>query len=245
MALGCALWLSASAPPALAKGRTYVIKRGGHRTTTLLGRKHKFRKIKRRRGRLRLVQLTNGDGFVVANPRRSWGTRLAVYRINWVMAHYHRRYPKASPLVILDLSKRGGGPMGNHNSHMDGRDVDLPLVLDPIDKLHPGAVRTVDEAQTWFLLRKLVSTCDVEYVFLDRAVQKQLYDHALSAGHTRRELALVFQYPRTTGVGLVRHWPNHRDHLHVRFRQERGKIAGDAKAYCDHLGRREGSGSSR
>ena len=79
--------------PARAQGKTYIIKRGGSKWTKF-GREHYHRK--RYGGRkLRLVQLKGGDGYVVGKPDRAWGTRLAVYRISWVMALYRRRFPKA------------------------------------------------------------------------------------------------------------------------------------------------------
>ena len=37
------------------------------------------------------------------------------------------------------------------------------------------------------------------------------------------DLGFLFQYPRGKDalVGLVRHWPHHADHMHVRFRSGR------------------------
>ena len=54
-------------------------------------------------------------------------------------------------------------------------------------------------------------------------MQKRLYDWAHSRGTPDEDLAELLQYPRgkDTQVGLVRHWPNHADHLHVRFKPGR------------------------
>jgi murein endopeptidase len=236
VALAALVALLAPGPgPAGAQGKTYIIKRGGSKWTKF-GREHYHRK--RHGGRkLRLVQLKGGDGYVVAKPDRAWGTRLAVYRISWVMALYRRRFPKADPVIILDLSRRGGGSMNNHMSHMDGRDVDIPLILNKISSITAGTKRTVDVEKTWFIVQQLVNSCDVEYIFVDTAVQKALHTHALGKGLSKETLRLILQWPdhQQSLSGVVRHWPNHKDHLHVRFRDERGSLPKAAKRYCDFL----------
>lgn len=213
------------------KGKTYVPGKLGT-TYTPLGRQHRKRKPHRR---LRLVQLENGPGFVVARPERAWGTRLAVYQINRIMALYRRRFPDAPPVLIHDLSRRGGGVLDNHNSHVDGRDVDIPLVLEEVQDAKVTGPRTVHVERTYFIVKALADSCDIEYMFLDREVQKQLHAHARLGGATEEELALLIQYPsaETTSRGVVRHWPNHQDHVHVRFRHERAELLPAAKAYCD------------
>ena len=63
----------------------------------------------------------------------------------------------------------------------------------------------------------------VQIIFLDRAVQARLYTWARRHGTPDDELEFLFQYPRGDNVlvGLVRHWPNHADHFHVRFKPGR------------------------
>jgi hypothetical protein len=225
-----------TAGPARAQGKTYVIKKGGSKWTKF-GRANYHRKKYRGR-KLPLVQLKGGPGFVVAKPQRSWGTRLAVYRLNWVMALYRQRFPKADPVIILDLSRRGGGSMNNHMSHMDGRDVDIPLILEKMGSVTANTERSVDVAKTWFIVQQLANSCDVEYIFVDTKIQKQLHAHALGQGLRQKALSLILQYPdkQRSLSGLVRHWPNHHDHLHVRFREERGALPKATKAYCDFIG---------
>jgi hypothetical protein len=50
--------------------------------------------------------------------------------------------------------------------------------------------------------------------------QKPLFEAARTSGATPSELARWFQFPRSaiTSAGLIRHVPNHADHVHVRFR---------------------------
>jgi murein endopeptidase len=160
---------------------------------------------------------------------------LAVYRINMVMASYRQRFPKSQPVIILDMSKRGGGPVQGHMTHMDGRDVDIPLVLEQVQDIARVTQRTVDLERTWFLIKAFVDSCDVDHIFLDRALQRSLRERALQKGHTAQELGLILQYPagERSMAGIVRHWPNHKDHMHVHFRQERTPLLPAAKRYCE------------
>jgi len=50
-------------------------------------------------------------------------------------------------------------------------------------------------------------------------VQKLLYDWALENGESEDYLGKLFQYPhgRGSSEGIVRHEPNHDNHMHVRF----------------------------
>ena len=60
----------------------------------------------------------------------------------------------------------------------------------------------------------------VQMIFLDYDLQRRLYAWARARGTPDAALAFVLQYPRGASelAGLVRHWPNHTDHLHVRFK---------------------------
>jgi len=65
-------------------------------------------------------------------------------------------------------------------------------------------------------------------------VQKLLYAYALSLGVSKKRLSLILQYPENKKeTGVVVHWPNHLDHLHVRFRHRGVPILKNAKKYCD------------
>ena len=57
-------------------------------------------------------------------------------------------------------------------------------------------------------------------MFLDFDLQGVIYDWALENGVSEKRLNRIFQYPHGRGAsaGLIRHEPNHGDHLHVRFR---------------------------
>ena len=74
--------------------------------------------------------------------------------------------------------------------------------------------------RTWALLRAFLDTQQVVYVFVDYRIQQQLYEHAKAQGVSSRELDELFQYPHGRGRahGIIRHWPSHQWHFHVRFR---------------------------
>jgi hypothetical protein len=219
-------------PPAAAQGKTYVVGGMGNHYTRI-GRE--IRKSQPHK-RVALVQLKNGRGFVLAREEFSWGTPLAVAELRRVMAAFDRQFPEAQPIILGDLSKKGGGFLDNHNSHADGRDVDIRLPLVPLADIAEKGPRKVQARYTWFLIREIVKTCNVEYIFVDKSVQRLVHEHVLSEeGVPREELELVLQYPRSEkkDVGIVRHWTNHEDHLHVRFRRASSSEAAASKAYCD------------
>ncbi len=227
------LSLGVGSAPAAAQGKTYVVTNSEGNHWTQAGRA--FRKAKYSGKRYKLVRLEPGDGFVLANKKRAWGTRLAVYQLSRIMAMYQQRFPKEMPVIVRDMSKKGGGLLSGHNSHIDGRDVDIPLILNKVGKITSETVRTVDAEKTWFLVQTLVNTCDTEFIFVDRKIQKILIDHAVTSGYPAKMLDLIFQYPSKKMKGLVLHWPKHKDHLHVRFRKEKAPMPLPTAEYCKAL----------
>lgn len=55
---------------------------------------------------------------------------------------------------------------------------------------------------------------------LDYSIQEWLFEYAERSGYDADELERAFQVPHGPGAewGIVRHYPNHMDHMHVRFR---------------------------
>lgn len=192
---------------------------------------------------LDLVRLEGGADLRVVNRRRAWGTQLVVERLIQVSTAYHLRFPDASPLWIHDISRPGGGPLRLHYSHRTGRDVDIRLI-----HRWPGAgyvdatPATLHAARMWDLLLRLIATCDVEFIMLDRELQRVLYGHALRKRVPREALGLILQYPyrhshRYVYGAVVRHYPRHRNHMHVRFRREDAALETySARALCTRPG---------
>lgn len=153
----------------------------------------------------------------------SWGTPTCIDYIVDAVIEYHNTNPSAPKVNIGDLSLKNGGKFGHHLSHQTGNDVDVGYV-------HKGSIadkkkftrvsrRNLDVEKTWDLLQSFFLMGDVQYIFIDFYVQKLLYKHALSEGHSKEELLNIFQYPRKSKSKNVpiRTSYGHDDHFHVRF----------------------------
>lgn len=169
------------------------------------------------------VVLPEHRGYEIRNPARSYGTEETVEQIGAAFDAVLAAFPGSPRTRVHDLSLPEGGPMDDHRSHQSGRDVDIiyyqrrcPGGLCPFRTVEP---RELDVARTWTLLEHWLRTGAVELVFIDYALQEPLYEHARAHGATRGQLARWFQYPRgpRDPAGVIRHFPNHRNHLHVRF----------------------------
>ncbi len=149
------------------------------------------------------VQLpTQGPGFYTYNPytqrfpntpSRRYGTALLVRRLVTTGKWWQSRHPNGPRLGIGDLSRTDGGRLDNHVSHQNGLDADIRLPRrDGVEGRSNPA--NYDQAKTQELVNFLVSQ-GAEYVFYGPSLQV------------------------SGPAGRVMVWPNHDDHLHVRFNQ--------------------------
>ena len=170
------------------------------------------------------VQLLPSRHYHVKHPRLAYGTPKTIGLIHLAIDHYASRAKTAAKITIGDISRRGGGPFPPHVSHRNGRDVDVEYVpLHPAEPRRQGRVRLdnrIDVLHTWELIKSFLRTDSVEYIFVDHRIQRALYQHALQSGESPELLDELFQYPRNPrrAYGIIRHWPGHDDHFHVRFR---------------------------
>ena len=173
-------------------------------------------------------QLPSHPAYVVRNPSRSWATEETVAYIQEAFEAVLGEHPDAPRARVHDLSFRDGGPIDDHRSHQSGRDVDLtyyqrrcPATGCPLETVPP---RRMALGIQWSLLEHWLRNEQVQVIFLDYGLQEVLYNFARRHGATRTELETWFQYPRGPGahVGVIRHFRNHFDHLHVRFRCSEG-----------------------
>ena len=179
----------------------------------------------------RLVNATrfkSGKGYFLRRKERTYGTLETVTQIRAAITAVRSRFPKLHRLAIGDFSNRHGGPLSGHRSHQSGRDVDLGLYYLKRPKGYPaefipGSEHNLDFAATWALVEALTKTAGkpggVERIFLDYSLQKSLYSWGRKNKVSRAKLRKVLQYPRGrwSDEGVVQHFPNHVDHLHVRF----------------------------
>ncbi len=159
--------------------------------------------------------------------RNNYGTAETVAILRWAFAQVARRFPGTVPVVVGDLSRRGGGRLRPHHSHRSGRDVDIGYYARdnrPLRGFERMSEETLDADKTWYLLERLLASGQVEYIFVDYELQGALYDAARRAGWPQAALAGIFQFPRGSSVrrGIIRHARGHDDHFHVRFRCPEG-----------------------
>lgn len=175
--------------------------------------------------------LPQGEGYVVRRPNRAYGATYVVEHLQDVIAEVREVYPDLHTLAIGDLSARGGGRLRGHASHQTGLDVDVGFYFKKQPAGYPDSFHvaddTLDLAATWSLLlaftRLSREPTGVQMIFLDYDVQAKLYAYAQKHGVADKDLTRIFQYPRGKDEtsGIVRHWPHHNDHMHVRFKPVR------------------------
>ncbi|MBA3502448.1 MAG: penicillin-insensitive murein endopeptidase [Myxococcota bacterium] len=169
-------------------------------------------------------------------PHRAFGTRTTVDHTRRAIMETLVSFPKAHTFAIGDFSAPRGGRISEHNSHQSGRDVDLGLFYKKKPAGYPASFVEADEdtlhkAAMWSLIANLASTRDddggIHIMFLDFDLQGVIYDWAKENGVSEGRLNRIFQYPHGRGAsaGLVRHEPNHGNHLHVRFRCAAADVA--------------------
>jgi hypothetical protein len=172
------------------------------------------------------VRLPAVPGIFLRRPERAWGTGRLVQVLLHAVAAVARAHRDTQVIAVGDLSAPDGGPLSGHRSHQNGRDADIAFyTLDgsTADRFVAVTPATLDAARTWTFLEALLDTGALQFAFIDHALQAPLYEHALAHASPRWRtpdaLARVFQYPMPewTAVGIIRHEPNHRDHIHLRI----------------------------
>ncbi len=165
-----------------------------------------------------------GEGFkkVFVSRDRGWST----YDLQAVLAKVSHdvkaQYAgKVERLQIGDMSLRNGGFVGRHSSHQNGLDADIAYLRTNRSEQrveHNGwAERFVingeltpnfDVQRNWELMRKFVATGRVTRIFVDSAIKKAFCEYTSAIGTRAAE---------TETLRILRVWPHHHDHLHVRL----------------------------
>jgi murein endopeptidase/LysM repeat protein len=166
------------------------------------------------------VSIPEGDGYRLRFPKSGYGTTHAVEQFLAAMKVF-REIDEELPIVAVgSMSRPRGGPLGTHQSHQTGRDLDVRLPRRAgVASWQALKASRVDWTAAWRLVQAFART-DVEVIFLDYRMQRRLARAAEAAGADAEELATLLQYPRGRHArrGLVRHADGHDKHLHVRFR---------------------------
>jgi LysM repeat protein len=178
------------------------------------------------------VALRDSPGIDVRNIAEAYGTERVVNLLSAAAAEVVARWPRTPDLVVGDLSYKNGGSMYPHKSHQSGRDADISFY-------HRGNVQlgnfevmtaeTFDARKNWHFFKTLIDTGEVQFIFVNHYLQKELYEYARSIGYTKKQLEPILQYPRSkhTPVGTIRHATGHDDHSHIRF------TCGPHDKYCE------------
>ncbi|TVR00048.1 MAG: LysM peptidoglycan-binding domain-containing protein [Deltaproteobacteria bacterium] len=167
-------------------------------------------------------QLPPHRAFRIRDPNRSWGTNFTISALLDAFEHMARRFPDKPQVMVYNISRENGGPLGNHRSHQSGRDVDITYYRTNCGRLCDWRRVRPQELHVeyqWELIHFWIRNDLVDYMFVDYSLQPPLYEHARSRGATAAQLNQWFQYPhgRNAARGIVRHSRGHADHIHVRF----------------------------
>ena len=134
----------------------------------------------------------SGPGFYSYKPMsQQYGLPETIQALQAIGSAWQRAHPQDPRIGIGDISLRGGGPMRGHKSHQKGVDVDIWLVRNDGRK-EPTRYQSPQYS---------------------RAMTQELINRIRANGILRVRY-IFFNDPRATGV---KPWPNHDNHLHVRF----------------------------
>lgn len=170
--------------------------------------------------------------FVERNRR--YGNDVLVRLLKDLGTTYRRVWtsPPAERLQIGDLSQKGGGQISRHHSHQNGLDVDIVYLRKNRRETLPqrGAEASFDESfvvrgsvsknfdtrRNWWLFAHLMQTGLVDRIFVDKEIKRYLCRAVLSAPETLGE-AKDLEKIRVRVLRLLRPYPEHMDHFHMRL----------------------------
>jgi murein endopeptidase/LysM repeat protein len=157
------------------------------------------------------------DGYQLRDEDRTYTTPEVIGAMLDAIDAVQKQFPDSPNLYLGDFSLPGGGSMGGHRSHENGRDVDLGMYHSSrrsMDGFAPMNEENLDVPRTWALLESLLCSQRVQYIFVDRRIQNLFRDYALSRGMDPAYLDRLFGNNRGA---VIQHVRNHVDHMHVRF----------------------------
>ncbi len=176
------------------------------------------------------IQLPDSPLYIRRTPRLMWGSSQTISNLQRAVAGFRQDVDYDGQLILSDISARDGGLLNPHKSHQAGRDIDiwLPTIKGVYKRKYLGSggsqprrplLDEVDWYAVWGLVRALIQTEAVQYVFLDWRYQEYVYRAAVEMGATEEELDEWIQWPRprTSTKGVFRHSQDHLSHIHVRF----------------------------
>ncbi len=167
-----------------------------------------------------------GPGFMhlFLHRNRGFGTQEMIDLITKSAASMDKQFPNYDRLQVGDISQEGGGAVNDlHDSHENGQDVDLTYyrknkIEQPATHINGFAELMVvrgkisknfDSARNWQFLKELHAHGDVQRIFMDTVIKREICRYARSV----KESAVHLEVLRS-----LRPYPNHQEHMHVRLK---------------------------
>jgi len=167
------------------------------------------------------IPFPEGEAWTVVVPESCWTTQETADAIIAAARQVRAEYPRGAPVRVGQVSGPEGGYLPPHISHQNGRDVDVGLFYPGAEPYRIRERETVmDVPMNWAFAKAILMNGDVQFILLDKRVQKVLYDYALAHGENKQWLDSLFHAgPRS----MFFHARKHRDHFHVRLYNPRAQ----------------------
>lgn len=173
------------------------------------------------------VHMEEDPAWICERPDLAWGARETVDSLEAAFRAVRQKFPDSAPARLSHIGLKDGGYLRPHRSHQSGRDADIGFFYKS-DKMPRRGVRRdklMDLPRNWALIRALLTQTDVQFILVDRSVQKVLREYAVGAGEDREWVASLFA--RANGQKpMIMHARRHKDHFHVRFYAPRSQELG-------------------
>jgi len=164
-----------------------------------------------------------------SSKARSWG-HPALVKMLRRNARDIGRTVKGSVMLVGDVSRKKGGPLGGHHSHQSGRDADVAfyardaagkrvtlrrfVAFGGDGKARDGSGLVFDDRRNWLLVQAWIKDhrAGLSHIFVSTPLRKRLLDYARKhkryRKHVDKALVLLTE-PRNAAA--------HDDHFHVRI----------------------------
>ena len=171
------------------------------------------------------VHMSEDPAWMCERPELAWGAKETVEALETAFRAVRQKFPESAPARLSHIGAREGGYLRPHRSHQSGRDADIGFFYKNDARPRVGSRRdkSMDPARNWALLRALITQTDVQFILVDRSIQKVLREYALAAGEDREWVSGIFSGTRKA---MVQHARHHKDHFHVRFYAPRSQELG-------------------
>ncbi len=157
------------------------------------------------------------SGYQLREESRTYTTPEVIGAMLDAVDTVQKQFPGSPEIYVGDFSLPGGGSIGGHRSHQNGRDVDVGMYAQgnrTLNTFAPMNEENLDVPRTWAFIESLLCSQRVQYLLVDQRIQNLLYDYARSRGVDPGYLDRLFANNRGA---VIQHVRNHVDHMHIRF----------------------------